>query len=86
MMSSILSGINVLASMILIWLKGSKIKFPDPIQKFILHRLPKILRIDSKDASKVFGVTDEFIAYWKATRSSIGFPYIDSPDGEYSNP
>ena len=66
-MSSILSGINVLTSMILISLKESKLKLPDSIKKFIMQRLAKILLIDSKDIKKAFLFRNDMLDIWKTT-------------------
>ena len=64
MMSSTLSGINVIASMILIWIQESKIKLPDSIHKFIYLRLSKLLRVETIEMNKAFLPRSEMLDIW----------------------
>ena len=64
MMSSTLSGINVIASMILIWIQESKIKLPASIHKFIYLRLSKLLRVETFELNKAFLPRSEMLDIW----------------------
>ena len=67
-MSSILSGVNVIVSMILIWVQDNKHKLPDPIHKFIFQRLSKLLGIEARDVTKAFLFQNEMLNIWNESQ------------------
>lgn len=80
-MSSILSGINVVSSLLMIWIKESKIKLPDQtfIHSFIIKTLPKILRVDSPDIRTAFVIKKDSLASWRTSDVSSNYLSCERP-------
>lgn len=71
MVSSILSGTNVVTSMILIWIKDQKLRLPNCIHKFIFRDMSEFLGVDSTDIKSAFSFTNELVDMWKNNIFSV---------------